>query len=145
MTQLITVNIQIKGFRNRQFTQGLKNVCHNAAVLGAELFKTKLKILISIPVGRGKYRKVTRRSLPYQPPRRETAELWRSIKLFKEKRRLTYTIYTDVEYAPALEFGYSPRNLLPRPHWLITFSNTWRTIAGLIQSAVNSFISSWTP
>lgn len=166
MTQLVQVNVQVIGFKNRQFTWGLKNAAHRGAVLAATVFQDKLISLISIPVGRGgsttglagilgirvgrgrknyRTRHTVIRSRPGEPPRKETGELIRSIKLHKSKRDLTYTIYTDSVYARALEFGYAPRNLLPRPHWLVAFASTWRTMQRLIEIHINFYISTYVP
>lgn len=163
MTQIVSTTITIKGFKNRQFTQGLKNAANDGANEAASLFRDKLKLLISLPVGRGgantaglgklvghrlgrsnRGKKIIR-SRPGEPPRRETATLWRSIKLFRDRRAIKYTVYTDVEYAAALEFGYAPRNLLPRPHWLVTFYKYWRFMLDKIERRVNNFISRYTP
>lgn len=166
MTQIVTVNVTFQGFRNQRFTNGLKMVLNNAAEDMAEKFRTMLRQLISIPVGRGgstvglksilgvnvgrssKRGKRSRhviRSAPYEPPRKETGALTRSIRVHANRQKLIHTIYSDSPYVNALEFGYTPRNLLPRPHWLRTFSIWWRKAGRYIISAANDYILRYTP
>lgn len=59
-------------------------------------------------------------SAPGETPHIETETLKDSIRI-EQKRDLGkfasgWVLLFDTEYAAALEFGYSPRNLLPRPY-----------------------------
>ena len=60
-----------------------------------------------------------RASSPGDPPARDQSHLIDSAAKEIEWRGKTCigTVGTDSKYARALEFGYAPRNLLPRPAW----------------------------
>lgn len=67
-------------------------------------------------------------SSPYNPPAKVTGELSRSIK--KEQARSSgrftsaFNVNVTAVYAAAQEFGYSPRNLKPRPYFFNAFNAT---------------------
>lgn len=54
-------------------------------------------------------------SVPGNPPAYVSGELERSIQVQKVNQ-YAYKLAIDAVYSAALEFGYSPRNLKPRPY-----------------------------
>ena len=123
--------------------RALKARLNTALEVCCKLYKNRLQRAISIRVGRRKIqspyrrRKITYliRSKPGEPPRRETANLWRKVKISIERSNLVGRIWTDVDYAAHLEFGDQKGNLKPRPSWMPTFLSLYRQFIAIIERA----------
>ena len=64
------------------------------------------------------------RSLPWEPPAMETQAMNESIRkqLYSDRDAEGAAIGEDTPYSLAIEFGYAPNNLAPRPHQSVEFN-----------------------
>ena len=70
-------------------------------------------------------------SLPNEPPHMRTGNLQDRIDMKINFREVEVGVY-GVPYAHALEYGYGPRNLLPRPFFWPTIFETAKRMPNLI-------------
>lgn len=61
-------------------------------------------------------------SLPGEAPHRISGELQNSVKIRGNRNKLEAFVIVEAPYALALEFGYAPRNLAPRPFIVRSFN-----------------------
>ena len=125
------------------FWRKLQKEINDAAKDAAMMFRYRLRNLISISVGRSKGGKVIQRSKPGEPPRRETAELWRSIAVFQDRPKTHTIIYTNTQYAKELELGNS--KIAPRPAWIPAFFQLWQVMAYSIRLRIQNFLVNYRP
>lgn len=132
---------------NGRFERSFNKAANDAAKFAAKDYVQELKDRISIAVGRNAKGRVIKRSKPGQPPRRETAELWKSISIDQIRKSMLTRIYTTTIYAAALEFGdlNFRRYIAPRPAWMPTFLFMYRSMIRSILSYLTAFVNNYRP
>lgn len=81
--------------------------------------------------------KKAKRSAPGEPPKSDRGGLVKSIKVEILDEGFSSHVGTPIKYAKALEFGFAPRNLLPRPFMGPTFEKNRDKYIKRIGSAVD--------
>ena len=123
------------------FWRSFSAAVNDAAWQVGQFYRTYLKRLLAIAVGRSTTGKVIQRSKPGEPPRRETADLWRSIAVDQDKKSNYTMIYTNIDYAKELELGSA--KIAPRPAWMPAFLYKWRIMAIYIQVKMKDFLDTY--
>lgn len=126
-----------------RFWQKFNAELNNAAKESAKFYLFYLRNLLSVLVGRSATGRVIQRSLPGEPPRKETGELQAGIQIGQDRRRKTTVIYSNVDYASELEYG--SLKIAPRPAWLPAFLAQWQIMALNITTKAADFINNYVP
>jgi len=130
---------------NGRFMQAFNKACNDAALLAAKEFQKQLRQKLSIRVGKNRAGKVIYRSLPGEAPRRESAKLWRSIKIEQRRAIMQTIIFSDAKYASALKFGDPAKNLMPRPAWFPLFLILYPKMIQIIRIYLSLHLQNWKP
>jgi hypothetical protein len=124
---------------SREFQAGLKDRLERRMFIAMVELEGRVKRLISTgqPVRRTKSGRLIGLdpSRPFEPPHVLTGRLRQSIKgdVTRAGDFIVGRVGSNVEYARALEFGYAPRNLDPRPYLRPSFRDSIKRIASILR------------
>ena len=166
MAQYVTIVVKSQWYTplvNTQIKSALAGALDKSIKLWYDTLKQKLNVWGSVPVasksGNMRERKV--HSRVGEPPRKQTSNLYESIRSYVNVNDLSGGVYTDVDYAPSLEYGgiaYSFFQLLkkytrirlinplhghfiigPRPAWRQTFNECMPQVEQIYASALPGY------